>query len=33
MRPEIQKLLHDILESIQALEEYLGEERNFNAFM
>lgn len=33
MRPEAQKLLHDILESIQAIEDYLGKERNYHEFL
>jgi uncharacterized protein with HEPN domain len=33
MQPEIQKLLLDILESIEAIEDYLGEERDFLVFM
>lgn len=33
MRPEALKLLHDILDSIQAIEDYLGEERNYLVFL
>lgn len=33
MRPEVQKLFLDILESIEAIEEYLGDERDFHVFM
>lgn len=33
MRPEVQKLLQDILDSINDIEDYLGGERNFHVFV
>ncbi len=33
MQPEAERLLQDILDSIQAIEGYLGEERNYFEFL
>ena len=33
MRPEIKKFLLEILESIEAIEDYLGDKKDFTVFM